>query len=360
MSAPNTNKQASRQSCELLFDHSAKIKESIAKAQVRIAHKSMLISIPASIICATILYVGVKQTAEVHHVGLWYGLIMAISLLRFLQLGMYLLSPQKLKLHKNCFLVISSIAAAGWGMAGSVFMPEHNTVAQMIIIVILAGVSVGGIQSLQANLTASVLFALFVTLPLCIWLFLQSSAGYFALGFTMITYLAFLILSAIRGNKLLKDSLKLHYENAGLVQDLSVLNNNLQESLTSIHVLVAELEAAKNEADEANKAKSEFVANMSHELRTPLNSILGYAQLLQLEAEKAGMTKFTEKLMKIKSSGNHLLALVTEILDLSKIEAGKMDVYSEEISIKYVTNDIASILKPLLEINKNILNIEYE
>src|SRR5262249_40865430 len=89
------------------------------------------------------------------------------------------------------------------------------------------------------------------------------------------------------------------------------------------------LRTAKEAAEEANFAKSRFLANMSHELRTPLNAIIGYSELLQEEAQDEGQDGFLPDLHRIHSSGKHLLALINDILDLSKIEAGKMDIVLE-------------------------------
>ena len=118
-----------------------------------------------------------------------------------------------------------------------------------------------------------------------------------------------------------------------------------------------ELKIAMAAAEQANHAKSSFLANMSHELRTPLNAILGYSEMLREEAEDLGHDDFVPDLNKIHSAGTHLLGLINDVLDLSKIEAGKMELYLENVDVRQLLDDVAATIKPLVEKNGNSIVI---
>ena len=118
---------------------------------------------------------------------------------------------------------------------------------------------------------------------------------------------------------------------------------------------VSELLDARRAAETANLSKSQFLANMSHELRTPLNAIIGYSELLQEQAEEDGKGEYVADLEKIRSAGRHLLSLINDVLDLSKIEAGKMELFLEDFDVASMMNDVASTVAPLIEKNGNTL-----
>jgi PAS domain S-box-containing protein len=127
--------------------------------------------------------------------------------------------------------------------------------------------------------------------------------------------------------------------------------------ITELKRHAAELAAARDAADQANRTKSSFLANMSHELRTPLNAIIGYSEILQEDAADSGDKGLIDDLQKIESAGRHLLGLINNILDLSKIEAGKMDVFIEAVDIQALLDEVISIVKPLAEKNENVVKI---
>jgi signal transduction histidine kinase/DNA-binding response OmpR family regulator len=130
------------------------------------------------------------------------------------------------------------------------------------------------------------------------------------------------------------------------------------EDVTERRRTEQEVVNAREAAESANRTKSLFLANMSHELRTPLNAILGYSEMLHEEAMERGLLDFTADLDKIGTAGKHLLALINDILDLSKIEAGKMELFLESFDLAELIHEITSTMGPIVRTNSNTLRVE--
>ena len=145
-------------------------------------------------------------------------------------------------------------------------------------------------------------------------------------------------------------------------EDLQILTGISAQAAIALHAKAAEhaqeeLRRAKAAAEQANRAKSTFLANMSHELRTPLNAIIGYSEMLIEDAEDLGHHATLSDLRKIHGAGKHLLALINDILDLSKIEAGKMELYLETFDVPRLLEEVRCTVQPAARQNATTLDI---
>ena len=161
------------------------------------------------------------------------------------------------------------------------------------------------------------------------------------------------------GMVLVCDSLrKLLAQNEASLTVMGELNATLTRNQATLATAKEEAEAAKDAAEAANRAKSAFLANMSHELRTPLSAVIGYTEMTEDEVEDAGGTALLDDLGKVKSNARHLLSLINDVLDLSKIEADRMDTFAEDVDVATLVEEAAGTVGALVDKRGNSLVLD--
>ena len=176
----------------------------------------------------------------------------------------------------------------------------------------------------------------------------------------------FSIVSALYRRDLNTETFQLVWKVLGVMAVIALLalyvsyrfTSRLSATLVQARVLEAQAQQARTDAETANRTKSAFLANMSHELRTPMNAIIGYSEMLMEEAGDLGQEDFIPDLQKIHSAGKHLLGLINDVLDLSKIEAGKMTIFCEPIDVATMISEVEATVLPLIQKNQNRLEVE--
>ncbi len=148
---------------------------------------------------------------------------------------------------------------------------------------------------------------------------------------------------------------KLQLEIAQKNNEILAHANDLEKKVEERTV---QLNKAKEMAETANIAKSQFLAKMSHELRTPMNAIIGYSEMLMEDAQDLGIMECVADIGKIHSAGKHLLGLINDVLDLSKIESGRMEIYLETFQVETLIDEVLTTIKPIVEQKNNRLEIK--
>jgi len=209
-----------------------RIQQIVFHDRVKLLHDHLLTtSIPATLLCASILFIGLYHVENKSLIIGWYISLIVISLFRIYLLRLYLQTPENDYLHLSLFILGSTIAALSWSIAGTVLMPEKNMGDLILIIIIIAGITAGGSQTLQASRLANMLFLVTTILPLAIWLMLENEHVYVVLSIAVLGYLGFMMKLAQNGYTQLTNSMKLHHINIFLVKQLSEINTDLMNEV---------------------------------------------------------------------------------------------------------------------------------
>ena len=252
----------------------------------------------------------------------WMTALTAILLAR--AGGLYLFkkrtpSDKEINIWLFAFATKSTLAAITWGMTIWIFQPYAELETPILITFVLGGLTAGAAAILGSVFTVYLLYVAACMIPLTIWFYIQPSEIYNIMALMICVYICAMLAGGYIYRKVLLKSI--------------TLSNQLID--------------AKELAEEANQAKSLFLSRMSHELRTPLNAVLGYAQLLEHDEKQTETQK--QHTREIYKAGHHLLKLIEDLLDLSKIEANKIELKIEKVNCHELIQECIDLANPMTE-----------
>lgn len=292
-------------------------------------YKSLPSSVIANIIIASVVFFVLSRLIDISILTLWFCVVLSINIGRYILYKSYIRNKKAIKdtsFWDKYFFFFLVLSALSWSAVSVWLLPDSNSIYHYFPVIILIGISAGAVSALSFSIKNIVSYLILLLLPLFI---VEISIGTFISN--SVAGLIFLLVvlsfvSAKRINNTVVENITLHYES-------KKYTDNLIES--------------RNEAIAANSAKTNFISMISHELRTPLNAILGFSQLLKMSDEPELNKEQDEQVNGIVDSGKHLLSLIEELLDLAKIEAHKLNVSIEEVSLTYILAESISLLAPV-------------
>lgn len=315
--------------------------------QLALLHKQSFTAFAATI--AVLLYIlyWIHDSVDGHLLSLWVGAIIVLNI--YLLFWIYFvhkaivnarLDTNKAKRFILIYQLQSLLHGSSWGVLPFLLIEVQTPEMKFFAYIILCGLAAGAIGTTAMIFRIYLSFMLSMMLPTIFSQFLLadnfSLFSQNTLGVLTIFVISLIVLAHSHYDSI-KRSITLMVENGQLLTDVT---------------------EAFSKTATASQAKSNFLANMSHELRTPLNAVIGYSEIISDSAKDHDFDSIPKDAKKITKAGKHLLALINNVLDLSKIESGKMDVFIEDVNLYQLLIDTSATTNSLLTKNKNTLNFD--
>ena len=272
----------------------------------------------------------------------WYSVLLVLSISRYILYKKYVKAEKgefvDYPLWDRLFYILLILTGLTWTCVSIWLLPENNSVEHYLPALILIGISAGAVTSLGFKMRNITTYFFLLLGPLFISEILIGTFLSYVIAFLTFVFIVLALLNSRRISQTLTENIALHYES----------ESNTQELIES-----------RNTAIAANSAKTNFISMISHELRTPLNGILGFSQLLKMSDQPPLNEEQAEQVDGILDSGSHLLNLIEELIDLSKIESHKLNVTIIDVALTNAVSESVAILTPIaseynIEIDNNV------
>lgn len=305
----------------------------IRAEQLRAIFTQGRMTLITSIAVAAVVFFVLLDKTDFRWLVLWAGFFAIVTTGRLaLHAAYHRIQPGDETLEKwlRAYMVGTVLGGLAWGSTGLLLAVTPSLMLQGFIVIAIGGVTVGAISSHAILIPAYLAFVLPATLPLSLWQMSIGEPVNIGFGALVLLFLVVLVLTARFFHRNFITSLIMQHENMALTE----------------------------KAEAANRAKSDFLTGVSHELRTPLNAIIGYNELIRDELAEKGIDSSNKDLERVNQAAHHLLSLIDHLLDLSKVEAGKLEMVPEQINVRDLISDVAMTSKPLIDHNGNHLVID--
>ena len=246
-------------------------------------------------------------------------------------------SPRSLRTWTIRYFLVTTFAAVAWSGSAMLLVVDATPQSTLMLAIMMFAVTAIGSNSLASHLPSAVTFIVVILGPIAGIMMVDTDHVIRVSGLAVLVGTMALIATVVRAGT----------ETAALLRTELRLSDAVAEAMD-----------ARGVAERASVAKSEFLANMSHELRTPLNAILGYSEMLSEDARACGSDDTAKDLDRIASAGRHLLALINDVLDLSKIEAGRMELHIDTVDVAAVVRRVVDTSGTLAAAAGNVLSAE--